>query len=378
MPELQTTTTGLFEGKTLTELEDGVLSKLGEPPQTFARYTQAEVRAQLNTALRAFCRVTRILKGFAIVQIKQGIREYKLPTGFIDFIDRRWPARFYAADGSGYRRLERTSENRLDNASGSWRDQVGTPVGIYVGGVYGNTRLVGIYPLPDADGVVYTADTDAGVVVTATNVTLGGNIIGIQKTGFGNSAFYVDSEGRNFTTLGIIAGMTLENLTDGSKGLITAIGNQDATNDKITVALAGGTDNDFDVGDSVIIYAGEYGVVTDWASATEKYIFNTEYGVLAMVTTPAGNISFSYIRQARKLSIGTQYPETPPDFHEELEWYAAGILLGIEHDGRVDLQRATAYLALWKEGLDRGASMVADNFGMPEALEPDPDYVGEL
>lgn len=378
MPELVTTTTGLYEGKTLTELENGVLAKLGEPEQSFVRYTQAEVRAHLNTALRNFCRVTRILKGFAIAQIKQGIREYKLPTGFIDFPDQRYPARFRAADGTGYTRLERTSEQKLDHESGTWRDRTGTPAYLYKGGVYGNTRLFGLYPLPDADGDEYTGDSDAGIVITATNVTLGGNITGLHKAGFGNSAFFVDNEGRNFSALGVVVGMTIENLTDGSQGIITAIGNQDATNDKITVTLAGGTDNDFDESDSVIIYAGEYGVITTWESATEKYIFNTEYGVLAQVTVPNGNVSFSYIRQARKLSIATQYPEIPADFHEELEWYAAGILLGTEHDGRIDIVRAEAYLALWKEGLGRGASMVADNLGMREALEPDSGYIGEL
>lgn len=378
MPEYQTTTTGLYLGKTLTELENGVLQKLGEPAQTFNRYTQAEIQAHLNTALRKFCFDTRILRGFAIVQVKNDIREYKLPTGFIDFIDPRYPVRFRAADGSGYTRCERTSEVRLDAVSATWRDESGKPSKIFLGGVYGNTRLMGCYPLPDADGTAYDASQDTGIVVTATNVTLGGNITGNHKTGFADSAFFVDSEGRNFGTLGAVVGMIIENLTDGSKGAITAIGDQDATNDKISVTLAGGTDDDFDVGDSVIIYAGEYGVITSWASSTEQYIFNTEYGNLAQVTIPNGNFWFNYIRQARKLSIAGQYPEVPALFHEDLEWYAAAILLGTEHDGRINAGQAQGYMAAWSDSIDKGKTMMSDHLAFPEALEPDADYIGDL
>jgi hypothetical protein len=378
MPELQTTTTGLFSGKTLTELEDGVLSKLGEPAQTFTRYTQDEIRAYLNQGLRIFCHQTRLLKAKAIAQIKSGTRYYKLPTNFHDFVDARWPARYRAADGSGYTRLKRTSMQRLDNVSGTWRDQVGSPRGIMLGPVFGNTRLFGLMPIPDADGEAYTGASDPGVIVSGTNFSIGNNILGNHKTGFGDSAFYVDAEGRDLAALGVVAGMVIENLTDGSKGSITAVGDQDATNDKITVTLAGGTDNDFDEGDSIIIYAGEYGVLTSWQSDTEQYIFNTEIGVLANITTPKGNVEFEYVREAAKLANAQQYPEIPSIFHDGLEWFAAGMLIGTEHDGRVDKTLSTSYLTLWADTLSSGKQMNGDNLGFPEAIEMDPDYIGEL
>jgi hypothetical protein len=378
MPELQTTTTGLFSGKTLTELEDGVLSKLGEPAQTFTRYTQAEIRAYLNQGLRIFCQKTRLLKSQAIAQIKAGTRYYKLPTNFYDFVHDRWPARYRAADGSGYTRLERTSVQRLDNVSGTWRDQTGSPRGIMLGLVFGNTRLFGLVPIPDADGEAYTGASDPGVVIAGTNFSIGNNVNGNHKAGFENSAFYVDADGRDLAALGVVAGMVIENLTDGSRGSITAVGNQDATNDKISVTLAGGAGNDFDSGDSVVIYAGEYGVVTSWESDTEKYIFNTETGVLANITTPNGNVEFEYVREAAKLANAGQYPEIPSIFHDGLEWFAAGMLLGTEHDGRIDKTLASSYLALWADTLASGSQMNGDNLGFPEAIEMDPDYIGEL
>ena len=377
MAEQQTTTTGLFAGKTLTELEDGVLSKLGETAQTFTRYTQPEVDAYLNRALREFCFRTRILKTNAITILKAGIRYYKLPTNFLDFVNPRWVARYRDSGGTGYLRLERTSVQRLDNASGSWRDEVGTPKGLFLGPVYGNTRMVGVYPVPAVDGQVYTASQDTGVVISGANVSIGNNVTGVHKTG-ANSAFYVDTEGRDLAALGVMVGMVIENLTDGSKGAITAIGNSEATNDKISVTLAGGTDNDFDVGDSVIIYAGEYGVLTSWATDTEQYLFNTEFGVLGAITTPNGNLEYEFIREAAKLSNANQYPEIPGIFHDDLEWYTAGILLGTDHDGRIDKSLGANYMMLWEAAITKGKEMCGDNLGFPETLEPDPDYIGEL
>jgi len=377
MAELQTTTTGVFSGKTLTELEDGVLSKLGETAQTFTRYTQAEIDAYLNRALRDFSVRTRILKTNAITILKAGIRYYKLPTNFIDFVNPRWVARYRDPGGTGYTRLARTSVQRLDNVSGVWRDEVGSPKGLFLGPVYGNTRMVGVYPLPTVDGETYTANQDTGVVISGSNFGIGNNVTGVHKTG-ASSAFYVDTEGRDLAALGVVVGMIIENQTDGSRGAITAIGDSEATNDKITVSLAGGTDNDFDVGDAVIIYAGEYGVLTSWATDTEQYLFNTEFGVLGAVTTPNGNMEYEFVREAAKLSNDNQYPEIPGIFHDDLEWYAAAVLLGTEHDGRIDKALGANFMMLWEAAVTRGKEMCGDNLGFPETLEPDSEYIGEL
>jgi len=85
-------------------------------------------------------------------------------------------------------------------------------------------------------------------------------VTGTHKAGFADSAFLVDNAGRDFESLGVETGMTILNLTDGSSGTITAIGNQDATNDKIEVTLTGGTDDDFDVGDSFRIVLSSLGI----------------------------------------------------------------------------------------------------------------------
>lgn len=80
----------------------------------------------------------------------------------------------------------------------------------------------------------------------------GGPIVG-WHTGSGNEAYLVDAEGRDFVKLGVETGMAVANRTDGSSATVTAITNENATNDKITMTLSGGTDNDWDVDDYFLI-----------------------------------------------------------------------------------------------------------------------------
>ncbi len=132
-------------------------------------------------------------------------------------------------------------------------------------------------PATDPDEIAWHGDflkknNDALTVVTGTH-----------KAGFADSVFLVDAAGRNFVTLGVETGMAIFNTTDGSTGLITAIGDQDATNDKIEVTLAGGTDNDFDVADAFSIPIDEL-AVGEWAYGNiDDLGFNTIY-----VRTPVG------------------------------------------------------------------------------------------
>ena len=69
-------------------------------------------------------------------------------------------------------------------------------------------------------------------------------------TGAGNAATLTDADG-NFINEGVVAGMIVYNVTDGSSGTITA---RDATT--VTATLAGGTDDDWDAGDYYYIKIG--------------------------------------------------------------------------------------------------------------------------
>lgn len=72
----------------------------------------------------------------------------------------------------------------------------------------------------------------------------------------GNGAAFFQDQSHNFTTLGVVVGDVVRNITDGgSLATIRLIGDGGATNDKLTVgSIEGGTDNDYDNGDVVEIY----------------------------------------------------------------------------------------------------------------------------
>lgn|GEM_PF-4815999 len=295
---LMHTTSGLYEGKTLTNLEDGTLSKLGEPAQTFTRYTQAEIRRELNTAQREFAFLTRCLRSPGIIILQANKRYYPLPSGFLDFVNERWPAFFRSSDGSGYTRLARTTTTRLDQSSETWRDEVGTPKGIFKGSAYGNRRTIGVYPIPDTNGTDYVAGSDAGITVTVDSATV----------------------------------------------------------------------------------TSEYGVITSWTDTDlkERFFFGSEVGVLQDITDPNGNLFFEYVRYPFELSAVDQYPEIPAYLHEALEWRAAAILIGTEHDGRLDLGKSSVYMGMFDGLVSRGKAEETGAHGFPETLEVDSDYLPEL
>lgn len=95
------------------------------------------------------------------------------------------------------------------------------------------------------------------VVPQYTYTTITGN----HKTGYPNSAFLVDSAGRNLSSLGAATGMWVKNVTKNASAEIIAIGNQDAINDKVEGTLSGAAD--WDEGDSFIIYVTTVGTWTE-------------------------------------------------------------------------------------------------------------------
>lgn len=65
------------------------------------------------------------------------------------------------------------------------------------------------------------------------------------------SGTVLSDPGKDFRSCGIIAGVVVKNITDGSQALITAV-----TEDAITTAaLTGGTSNDWTSGDTYKVYA---------------------------------------------------------------------------------------------------------------------------
>lgn len=101
-----------------------------------------------------------------------------------------------------------------------------------------------------------------------------------HKTIANSATVLCDGSDENITTVyGIIAGATVYNLTDGSTGVITAIGNGTGgadcevfTNNKITIGgnMSGGVDNDFDTSDHVVVIDADCGGTADTILAEDN------------------------------------------------------------------------------------------------------------
>ena len=345
---------GEYEGFDRLELIQMVLRGLGSPVATpgtdtaadYSRYPKTDIIKQLTIAESQFNMKTDTLTTFAIVEAVASRSEYRLPRRCMKITD----AKFYTGDTTYEQLKQMTSRTQMKRIDNTWKvATAGRPEYVYPGFGYGNVRSFGAYPKPSSDGTTYTG-ASMGIVTAATDFTFTGNLTGTHKTGFANSAFLVDNDGRNFATLGVTVGMMIFNTTDGSSGQITAIGNQDATNDKITVTLSGGTDDDFDTDDSFVVTVGEYGVVIR-ADNSEEWAFSSEYGAVQDITPLSGNFLLEFVKRPLLLDLDTQFPEIPVEHHHALAERSIWKLGGAEYNSETVRARAAEGQTSWLQAI---------------------------
>ena len=137
--------------------------------------------------------------------------------------------------------------------------------------------------------------------------------------------------------------MYIRNVTDGSYGYILSV----ATN-SITLAssLTGGTNNTFSAGDSYLILAGEYGVITDWEN-DDVFIFSSEVGLLSNITVPSGNFRVDYVPYPLEFPTSgndNMKPEIPKLYqYDALAMGVVADFLKTFHEDTKEFQRAAVY-----------------------------------
>ena len=353
----QTGFAGVFEGWTRLELIQKVLRGLHQPIATpgtstdsdFNRYPKQDIVDKLVEGQIEFVSLTDSLTTFAIVETVADQSEYRYPSEALKILS----AQFYNATTRYEELVILSSKQQMKRVSNTWKtDSGGTPERLYPSYNHGNIRKFGVYPKPSSDGDTYTGSS-MGILTSATDFTFTGDIIGTHRVGAGdNRAYAEDESGRDLSTLGVVLGMMIFNTTDASNGQITAIANGNATNDRLSVTLSGGTDDDFDESDSFVITTGEYGVVIR-ADGTEEWAFSTEYGALQDINPLAGNILLDFVKRPKILDFDTQYPEIPMDYQQALVEYAIWKLGGTEYDGFVAEKRSAQGQGEWLQYLDR-------------------------
>ena len=339
MPLKDYTVSGLYSGLTLSELLARSLDKLKQAAGNYDRYSRTSIINALNDGLVEAVKRTRCLHSFAIIEMKDGYSQYKPPEQLL------LPKKaFFYKSATSYYELKQHSRKWLDQYNRGWRTMDGDPRTMYPGDNYGNLRKLGFTPTPDTDGTSYVASPDTGVYTSETGMTTSGNVTGTNTTAHATTC--TDTAARTLSDEGVLIGMMAVNVTDDSKGQITAV-----SGSTFSVTLAGGTANTWAVGDSFLILAGEYGVVTSWTD-TEQYLFTSEIGGMVDVQTIENNVYLEFIRRPLFLQFGGQYPELPPELHQFLPDYVPYQLKRTSPKGSNDLNEAMLGLQAFEKGID--------------------------
>lgn len=357
---LTTTTSGFYEGYTLAELEECILWELGQVIGTsisFDTFSRSQIRKKLTNRQNIFVFHSQCLKKFALLVAKDGYRQYKLP---VNCMDNGLIAAKYYESATSYVDLDIVDLAFMnDSEEGYLVAADGTPQYAFMGDSYGNIPMLEVYPAPDEDGTDYADSPETGVAIGGDLPATSGNITGQATGGAAGGTTLIDTGGVDFTALGLVGGMYVRNVTDGSYAYILSLA---ATTITFAAALTGGTANKFVAGDSYNILAGEYGVITDWAN-DDRAVFGSEVGLLSKITVPAGNFRIDYIPYPLEFpATGNegQYPEIPKLYHESLALGVVADFLGSFHEKTQQFKRAELYEAKFQQAMMTAASIKAN------------------
>lgn len=319
----------------------------------FSRYSQDDITEALNEAIEDITLESRMLKTFAMIRMKADQRQYLLPQDLFS-LTQAW----YFDSAGTPKDLEIYPYFWAAKMRPYILSMTATPPEfIYRGDAFGNTGKFGVYPIPGTtgDAISFTAPVD-GAVVGTTLGTFSGDITGVHA-GPGASASLI-ATGVNFVTSGVVVGMMVFNNTDGSSAQVTAISTTTTANDTLAMTLAGGTDNDWDVGDSYQVCVGEYGEIQD-IDGTETYIFSSTLGGITNIVPSANNLMIEYYRYPARFSDLSHYTEVERYFQKALPYGAAASLL-IGEASRSDFQaKAQVYDAKFREYVAKATAHTA-------------------
>jgi hypothetical protein len=318
-----------YEGLTCREMIQVTRGRLGVGPDDVNRYTDANVVQALNMGQNLFAKKTACLQQPAVIICASGRQNYGLPSGTLKVLS----ARYYTGNGATeYDELTIIPDSKaMQRIDCQYRGTAGDPTYMFPTYRTGNRQMVGVSPIPTSDANVMVNATDYGKVTGITGYTIAGDIAGTHKAGYAASAFLVDADGRDLVLLGAMVGYPVYNTTQGTWGEITAIGDQDAVNDKVTATLSAGS---WAVGDVFEILMSNYGVNID--ADTGHVLIGTQVGVIADVISGQGTIGLDIARKPITLAVATDTMicEIPEVYHEAViafatYWLALGKFAGV-------------------------------------------------
>lgn len=351
-------TTELYVGLNLSTLINTILYELGQlsgTTESYNKFTRAFLVRKLNDRQNKFVYHSKCIRKMALLRMKADYREYKLPSHCMDAGVIGYPK--YYSSTTSYANLPIKTKDWLDDNHEGWiTESSGEPMYAYMGDSYGNIPTLGVYPAPDTSGTNYTISPDTGIVIGGDLPGTTSNISGIA-TGNGTATALGDTTA-TFTTMGLVAGMAVLNVTDGSSASISSV----AANVVTTTALTGGTLNLWTAGNSYNILAGEYGVITSWED-DEVVIFSSDVGEIVNITVPAGNIRVDYVPYPLpfpETGNDLQYPEIPKLYHMDLAMGVVADCLRTFTEGSKEFNRAAYYEGIFNNAVGLARTKKSD------------------
>lgn len=333
----------------LGELETEVLRKLwinpmedsnGFPAATsFGKYSEYRIQKKINKVYSDLVTMTKSLRSWFIITLKANYTQYPVPINCFDIGEV-----YYYSSPTAYSKLEVYEEDYIETfLSPGWRTNPGTPLCAYVADHNRMGVKLGIAPYPSANGTAITLGSGISSKVQPYGV-----INGVSgAAGVGSAALtYIDAHGQNFDVLGIIPGLVLVNITDGSSGVIASLATTNTAYDTIIcTSLTGGSTNVWAPGDEMRLEGGEYNNFVEIGQTDAEWLLSPIVGQLPTpgITMATGNLLVRGFMQPVLLRDYYQYPELPPMFHQAIADGAAADLGLQEPVDSPEFAQAQAY-----------------------------------
>lgn len=354
----------------LGELETEVLRKLWiqtleddngwSPDESFIKYSRYRVRKKINKVYAEMVTMAKALRGWFIITLKENYSQYPVPLNCFDIDDQ---SVYYFNSATSYAKLEVHEDSYIEEELlPGYKTQPGTPQYVYVADRNKMVVKLGVAPAPNADGTAITLGT--GIVSLSAGSPYG-TLEGVSGVAGLTSASlkYVDSQGQNFSEIGVVTGLTILNLTDDSKGVITSITTTNTANDTLNcTSISGGATNVWAAGDEMRIIGGEYGGFVEVGDVDAEFLLHSTMGNLPYpgITMAEGNLLVRGFFYPALLQDLNQYPELSPLFHYAIAVGAAADLGLEEPVDSPEFAQAQAYKAQYTDALaglsDFGAS----------------------
>ena len=336
-----------FHALNLGEIETEALKRLwvqfnedtnGHPPDTaFQKYSRYRVRKKINQVYMEVTTLVRSLKSWFIIPLTVNYYQYPVPLNCFD-LDKV----FYFSSATTYSELEIIDEDIIEEElSPNWRTISSTPQYAYQGDWVKMNRKLGIAPPPSSSA---TAITLTSTVLNRPTPYGPAEAVSGSASPASGTNIYVDSAGRDFSDYGVIPGLTILNLTDGSRGVITTVSTSTIT---CSGNLSGGSTNVWTPGDEMRIIGGEYEGFIEIGDTEAEYLLAPNVGQLPLpgITMAANNLLVRGFMLPTLLVDVNQYPELPPFLHEALGVGAASKLALEEPVDSAEYAQADKYAA---------------------------------